>query len=116
MGVDKARMQRAWSELADEAFIGMAEWRVQHPKATFREIEAAVDERLAGVRSRMLQDAALASAAAELEDSKCPECGGELRNGGKHSRSLLSNHNKKVTLERRYGVCPECGSGLFPPR
>ena len=114
--MEREKMQRKWSELAEEAFTGMAEWRVQHPKATFREIEAAVDERLAAVRARMLQDAALASAATELQESKCPECGQKLRNAGKHSRNLLTNHNKQVTLERRYGKCPSCGEGLFPPR
>jgi hypothetical protein len=33
---------------------GMKEWRLQHPKATFRGIEAAVDEKLSGVRARLL--------------------------------------------------------------
>jgi len=64
--MDSGEMQRRWSELAEEAFTGMAEWRVQHPKATFREKEEAVDERLAAVRARMLGDAALASGATEL--------------------------------------------------
>ncbi len=113
--MDKEGMRRGWSELAEEAFTGMAEWRVQHPKATFREIEDAVDERLAAVRARMLGDAAMTSGAAELRGSECPECGRELRNGGKRSRTLLTNHNKEVVLERRYGICPECGSGRLPP-
>ena len=111
----REKMRRKWSEVAEEAFTGMAEWRAQHPKATFRQIEAAVDERLAAVRARMLEDAALASAATELEDSECPECGHKLENGGKHSRSLLTDHNKQVRLERRYGKCPSCGEALFPP-
>lgn len=108
-------MERRWAQLAEEAFTGMAEWRVQHPKAPFREIEAAVDERLAVVRARMLQDAALQSAATELEGSACPTCGQHLKNGGKRSRSLLTTHNQQIRLERRYGICPECRSGLFPP-
>lgn len=113
--MDRGRMERRWAALAEEAFTGVAEWRAQHPTATFREIEAAVDERLAAVRARMLQDAALASAATELEGSACPACGQQLKNGGKRSRSLLTTHNKQIRLERRYGICPECGSGLFPP-
>lgn len=116
MDMDSEKLRRGWSELAEEAFTGMAEWRARHPEATFREIEEAVDERLAAVRVRMLQDAALASAATELGGSECPECGRALRNGGKRSRTLLTSHNKEVALERRYGICPECGSGLFPPR
>ena len=41
------------------------EWRQQHPKATFREIEAEVDKRLAVLRARMLSDAAISSAQAD---------------------------------------------------
>lgn len=109
-------MERRWTRLAAEAFTGMAAWRTRHPTATFREIEAAVDDRLAAVRAGMLQDAALASAATELEGSTCPACGQQLRNKGKRSRSLLTNHNRAVRLERRYGLCPACAAGLFPPQ
>ena len=74
-------MEARWRELSEDVFTGMAEWRVQHPRATFSAIEAALDERLATVRARMLQDVALASAATDLntqpaeERPCCPECG-----------------------------------------
>ncbi|MDQ3929192.1 MAG: hypothetical protein M3328_08600 [Chloroflexota bacterium] len=117
--MDRERLQRKWAELAEEAFTGMAEWRVQHPKATFREIEAAVDERLAAVRARMLEDAALASAATEFEGSECPQCSQKLKNAGMQSRTLLTHHNKQVQLQRRYGpplrsVVPAVERGFSP--
>ncbi len=59
-------LEASWRELMEEVMTGMKEWRLAHPKATFKEIEAALDERLAKVRARMLQDAALASAATRL--------------------------------------------------
>jgi hypothetical protein len=49
-----------WQKLSEEVLVGMKEWREQHPKATFAEIEAALDERLGRLRARMLQDTALA--------------------------------------------------------
>ncbi len=55
-----------WNNLAQEVMSGMKEWRLQHPKATLREIEVALDERLGRLRARMLEDVALASAAADL--------------------------------------------------
>ena len=55
-----------WRVLTEEVITGMQEWRQQHPKATFREIETALDERLARVRARMLEDAALLSRSADL--------------------------------------------------
>ena len=110
-----------WDELAEEVLSGMKEWRLQHPKATFREIEAALDERLGKMRARMLQDAALASAAADLkaaqgaEQPRCAACGRVLVERAVAARQLITQHNQVLALERSYGVCPQCGVGAFPP-
>lgn len=114
-------MEARWRELSEEVFTGMAEWRVQHPRATFSAIEAALDERLATVRARMLQDVALASAAANLtstgaaERPRCPECGHVLEAHGQEERTLRTTYERPVTLRRSYARCPACGVGLFPP-
>jgi len=111
-----------WHELTEEVITGMKEWRLQHPKATFREIETALDQRLAHVRARMLEDAALLSRAAELEagDSAerltCPQCGTPLQARGKQTRDLVTQHDQPIHLERQYAVCPQCQQGFFPPR
>src|SRR6516162_1938819 len=55
-------MDRTWQALSEEVLTGMKEWRLAHPKATFREIEQAVEERVNRLKARMLQDVALASA------------------------------------------------------
>ena len=112
---------RGWQGVADEVFSGMAEWRVQHPRATLAEIEHAVDERLAGLRARLVEDVALRSARAELaalpagERPVCAQCGTILEARGKKTRRLTTRHNQVVRLERSYAVCPTCGGGLFPP-
>ena len=110
-----------WDDLAEEVLSGMKEWRLQHPKATLRQIEAALDERLGKMRARMLQDAALASAAADLKAAQatarpvCRECGSVLVERMVAERELVTQHNQVLRLERSYGVCPTCGTGLFPP-
>jgi len=55
----------SWEQQAEEVLLGIKEWRLQHPKATFKEIEEAVDASLAKARARLLQDVALASEAAK---------------------------------------------------
>jgi RNA polymerase-binding transcription factor DksA len=110
-----------WDELAEEVLSGMKEWRLQHPKATLRQIEAALDERLGKMRARMLQDAALASAAADIKTTHaserpvCSACGSQLEERTVAARELVTQHNQVLKLERSYGVCPTCGAGLFPP-
>jgi hypothetical protein len=113
--------ERKWAALAGEAFLGMKEWRLQHPTATFAEIEQALDARLGALRARMLQDVALASAAAAVRAARaedrpaCPACGGRLEVRGRAPRRLTVAHDRAVTLTRDYAVCPACGAGLFPP-
>jgi hypothetical protein len=110
-----------WDELATEVLSGMKEWRLQHPRATLRQIEAALDERLGKMRARMLQDAVLASAAADIKAAQaterpvCSECGSVLVERAVAERQLVTQHNQVLKLERSYGVCPTCGTGLFPP-
>jgi endogenous inhibitor of DNA gyrase (YacG/DUF329 family) len=105
--------------MSEEIISGIAEWRQQHPKATFREIEEEVDQRLSVLRAKMIADAALSSAQAEWEKDSpevlCPSCGKPLEKKGKKKRRLQTRGGQEVGLEREYGVCPECGQGIFPP-
>jgi uncharacterized protein with PIN domain len=109
-----------WDDLAEEVLVGMRSWRAAHPRASWAEIEAALDERLARLRGQMLQDAAQASPAADFrgaaERPPCPACGTPLRAVGQHRRTLTTTHDRPLELERTYGRCPRCGTGLFPPR
>jgi hypothetical protein len=112
---------RDWHGLTEEVLSELAEWRVQHARATFAEIEREVDVRLARLRARMIQDMALRSARAEVgvpsgeERPGCPRCGTALEGRGKKTRALTTRQNQVVRLERSYAVCPACGGGLFPP-
>jgi hypothetical protein len=110
-----------WRALSAEIMAGIQEWHVQHPKATLREIEAAIDERLAELRARMLQDAALASPAADvsqaspLERPACPHCGSRVEPRGPREPQVMTHQGKTRRLRRSYTVCPTCQVGFFPP-
>jgi uncharacterized protein with PIN domain len=49
------------------------------------------------------------------EGGVCPHCGAKLEKKGKKKRRLQTWGGREVELEREYGVCPECGQGIFPP-
>jgi YgiT-type zinc finger domain-containing protein len=73
------------------------------------------------VRARLLEEAALTSATADLigpagARAECPECGQPLTARGTQERTVVVQGEQAVRLRRRYGVCPACGAGLFPPR
>lgn len=118
------RIGAAWPATAETVLTGREEWRLQHPTATFAEIEAELDERLAGLRARMLEDLALASRARTVagragatgdERVACARCGGRLIGQGAHSRTLRTQRDKPVRLQRDYARCSACGAELFPP-
>lgn len=119
--MDSESTDREWRALSEEILLGMKEWRRQHPKATLREIEEAVSERLSRLGAQMIQDTAQTSTAGdwtaheEAEAPRCEHCGEVLVSRGKHPRRLQANGGAPVTIERRYGTCPRCGVGLFPP-
>ncbi len=108
-----------WQRLADEVLTGMKEWRGQHPTATLREIEQALDERLARLRARLLQDVALASAATDARAGGtppgCPDCGTPMTVEGERTRRLRTTYEQELALTRHYARCRACGTGLFPP-
>lgn len=82
---------REWRALSEEVLTGMKEGRLQHPKATRREMEAALDERRGRLRAQMLQDTALAGLAADWSQARaeerpvCPQGGTPLVSQGKRS-------------------------------
>ena len=115
-------LEALWQPRSHAAMQAIREWRRQHPKATFRELETALDEELARLRAQMLQDLALTSPSADLprmneaERPTCPACGVQLEAQGTQTRTLLTEHDQPIELSRSYATCPQCGASLFPPR
>ena len=80
-----------------------------HPKATLREIEEEVHTRLSRLEAQVIQDAA-------QESQRRDWSGTPLYVRGKRTRHLQAAGGQEISLTRRYGTCPTCGTGLFPPR
>jgi RNase P subunit RPR2 len=116
----KADFGGRWRALSEAVQSEVKAWRLQHPRATFSEMEAALDERLDKQRARMLEDMALASEVSDLslvppeERPTCPHCGVPLSPRGKGERRLQTEGDQEITLKRSYGVCPTCKVGFFP--
>lgn len=112
----KREQTERWQELSGQVGAELAAWRAEHPRATWREIEAALDERWRAVRAQLLKEAAEASAAADRKEAaRCRECGEVLRERGRRKRQVTTDGQHQVVLDRSYAVCPACGTGHFPP-
>ena len=110
-----------WRDLSEQVLSEMQEWRAAHPRATLAEIEAEVEARVVRLRARLVEDAALASPVRDWtgpeagERPGCPSCGHPLQARGLDTRRLTVPGDQPIELTRRYGTCPTCGTGLFPP-
>lgn len=118
--MDKATEEH-WRELSEEILTDIKEWRKEHPKASFREIEDEVHSRMSRLEAQLIQDTAQQSKSREWSGSSqqerptCPVCSTPLHARGKRERRLQAAEGQDVTLSRDYGTCPNCGTGLFPP-
>jgi ribosomal protein S27AE len=115
-------LEARWQPSRRAVIRAMKDWRRQHPQATFREIEAALDQQLAQLCAEMLRDLARTSPNADLtqtaaaERPTCPSCGAPLQAQGPQPRTLPTEPDQAIALTRSYATCPPCGAGLFPPR
>ncbi len=107
-----------WHELGAKVLQEMEGWRREHPRATFAEIEAAVEDRLATLRAELIQQEIALRTRAEAdtrsEPISCEACGHPLEERGTRERVVTVRGNRPVRLRRRYVLCPACGAG-FPP-
>jgi NADH pyrophosphatase NudC (nudix superfamily) len=118
MGIKE--LEADWQASGKKAISKVNEWRQHHPKATLQEIETVLDEQLGRLRKQLLEEAAQASETADWRaDSAagpvCGKCGARLEARGKGKRKLTTSDDQVMELERQYGVCPVCQTGLFPP-
>ena len=78
----------SWTELQQKINQAMTQWRLEHPKATLKEIEIALDHQIGLLRASMLQSLALSTEAATSPaptGAACPECQAPLHSRGKKS-------------------------------
>ena len=101
--------------------LGITQWRKEHPKATWAEIEATIDEQINQVRAQLIQEVVQLGESEdwreipEEERPRCATCGKLLWARGKQTRYLHTNGGEAVKLTRTYGTCPDCEVGFFPP-
>ena len=90
----------------------LRQWRAEHPRASLTEIEGELDRQLRRIRAEVVAETAVAGA---RDLGVCPTCGGSLRRRGDRTRTLITDGDAAITLQRPYASCPVCTNGLFPP-
>jgi len=108
----KAKLEAAAAELIEQ----MLDWDEQHERPNLTQIEDEVlkvrqhfGQEVAGV---MLEGQV---ARQPVENPLCPACGQPMRYKGQKRKDVESRLGG-MAVERGYYHCPDCESGLFPPR
>lgn len=116
-----SKKRRDWQTIFSKTEDALNEWRASNPRATFNDIEDALDGELARLRAQMLRDLAEDSPQRAFrknpQDKRpvCPDCGAPLQANGEQQRTVVTNFEQEVTLRREQGRCPHCGRSVFPP-
>jgi hypothetical protein len=116
------KQEADWDDLFQRIRKTVQEWREENLTATLTEIENAVDNELAVARVQLIEELALQSRSRNLQEipmaerPKCPECGRPVLANGKQRRTLTTNNNKRIRLERSKAYCKHCQVSFFPPR
>ncbi len=111
-----------WTASFQDASETVSSWREAHPRATFTDIENSVDEQLAQLRTKMIQDLVQESKLVNIKELPheerplCPACGKPLAANGTQTRQLITHHDQVIELERSKGYCRDCRVSFFPPR
>jgi hypothetical protein len=119
-------MEKPSAQDAEQMRARLQQWRQAHPRATFDEIEEAVQQEVARWQAQLVAElasegagdsgvAGAGSATAGGERPVCTACGTPMQRCGRRSREVLSRLGQPLRLERTYYVCPHCGAGVFPP-
>jgi len=107
--------EEAWQAVYEGLAEELSQWRKEHPRATFNEIEEELDRRLNRLRAQMAADIAAAGEVVVEEAPLCPNCGQRAMLRGKKRRRLRTQGGEVVELERHHAICPHCGTAFFPP-
>lgn len=119
--VECAAVDPRWQAGYQRAMEQVQAWRHVHPRATFAEIEAALDAQLRALRAEMLTDLVASDPARQVagrpraDRPGCPECGAPVVSLGHHTRQIVVDGDHPVVVTRAYTRCPRCGAGHFPP-
>lgn len=114
--------KEAWLKKSEEILTDVKEWRREHKKATFVEIEAEIHHRMMRLEAELVQDAVQDSESrtwgkgADHPAPLCPNCKTPLQTRGEKKRTLQGNGGQEINLSRMHGSCPECGQRFFPSR
>jgi hypothetical protein len=108
--VEKEEFLRA----AEAMYERLQTWRSQNLDASFDEIADQVTPQrreLMGVLLKQLAE----QADEKLHAPQCEQCGREMLYKGTVDKGVVHSEGE-AGVERAYYHCPDCQSGLFPPR
>jgi uncharacterized protein with PIN domain len=103
-------------KISDEIIEEMEVWNSSHGEATLLEIEMKARELTSKLEANLIEESAKEREREEKERPRCPHCQEPLLWRGTRVRRLQASMGREIELKRKYGTCPKCGAGFFPPR
>jgi hypothetical protein len=112
---------QTWRVLSEEILTDVNQWRANHPKATFQELEQALHECISRLEAQVLQEAAPDRTASdwrqapERDHPRCPTCGTPLLARGQHIRQEASTGRARREAAQTLRYLPQLWGRAFSP-
>ncbi len=112
-------MQQVSAGLQD--VLGITQWRKEHPKATWAEIEAVVDERMNQLRAQLIQDVVQMGETegwSQKPEAERPRCAilSQAAVGARGTDTLVANDGRRSSqADAHVWHLPDLWGRLFSP-
>jgi Zn finger protein HypA/HybF involved in hydrogenase expression len=113
MSSNRIELEKQLRARADEAIRKLLETLPDKSVLTMSDMERLIGEMGHEVMRSAMQEVAQREQVVP-EQVICETCQVAMQKRGKRKKRVVTKRGE-IELERQYYVCPQCGSGVFPP-
>ena len=111
---DRQELENQLRAKAEAAIGQLVEKLPERSELTMSDMERLIGEMGQAIMRQSLQEVAR-SEQVEASEVICEDCQVGMHKRGRRKKQVVTKRGE-IEMERQYYVCPECGTGVFPPR
>lgn len=115
MPTNRETLEQKILEQAQQVVRKMLDDLPESSDITLSDMESATGMMGQALMHQTMQQLVESQQQASVDDVCCESCHERMSRRGKRKRRIVTVRGE-VEVERSYYVCPQCGTGRFPPR
>lgn len=115
MPTNRETLEQKILEQAQQVVRKMLDDLPESSEITLRDMERATGMMGQALMHQTMQELVDSQHQTSVDELRCESCHKRMSRRGKRKRRIVTIRGE-VEVERTYYVCPQCGTGRFPPR